>query len=61
MIHNCYAIVSNMSQYVTLHAGDIITTGAPGSTRSLKPGEVVEVEIPGIGVLSNPIAAYAGK
>ena len=57
MIHDCYAIVSNISQYCTLHPGDLITTGAPGSTRPLKPGEVVEVEIPGIGVLRNPIAA----
>jgi 2-keto-4-pentenoate hydratase/2-oxohepta-3-ene-1,7-dioic acid hydratase in catechol pathway len=41
----------------TLHPGDLITTGAPGATRPLTPGEVVEVEIPGIGVLRNPIAA----
>lgn len=61
MVHNCYAIVSNISQYCTLHPGDLITTGAPGSTRPLKPGEVVEVEIPGIGTLRNPILAYSGR
>ena len=60
MIHDCYAIVSNISQYCTLHPGDLITTGAPGSTRPLRPGEVVEVEIPGIGLLRNPIAAARG-
>ena len=57
MVHDCYTIVSNISQNCTLHPGDLITTGAPGGTRPLTPGEVVEVEIPGIGVLRNPIAA----
>jgi len=57
MVHNCYAIVSGISQFCTLHPGDLITTGAPGLTRGLNPGEVVEVEIPGIGTLRNPIVA----
>ena len=57
MVHNCYEIVSNISQYVTLNPGDMITTGAPGLTRALRPGEVVEVEIPEIGILRNPVAA----
>lgn len=57
MIHNCYEIVSRISRHMTLHPGDLITTGAPGLTRPLKDGEVIEVEIPEIGVLRNPIAA----
>ncbi|MEK7216693.1 MAG: fumarylacetoacetate hydrolase family protein, partial [Chloroflexota bacterium] len=55
MVHNCYEIVSNISQYVTLHPGALITTGAPGLTRPMKPGEVVEIEIPEIGILRNEI------
>ena len=49
------AIVSYISQYVTLEPGDIIFTGTPGSTSKLSPGDVVEVEIEGIGLLRNPV------
>ncbi len=54
------AIVSFVSQYVTLVPGDLIYTGTPGSTSALKPGDVVEVEIEGIGVLRNRVAAAEG-
>ncbi len=50
-------IVSYVSQYLTLLPGDVIYTGTPGSTRALKPGDVVEVEIEGIGVLRNTVGA----
>jgi 2-keto-4-pentenoate hydratase/2-oxohepta-3-ene-1,7-dioic acid hydratase in catechol pathway len=40
---------------VTLEPGDLIYTGTPGETFALKPGDVVEVEIEGIGVLRNPV------
>jgi 2-keto-4-pentenoate hydratase/2-oxohepta-3-ene-1,7-dioic acid hydratase in catechol pathway len=49
-------IVSYISQFVTLEPGDLIFTGTPGSTRKLNPGDVVEVEIEGIGVLQNPVS-----
>lgn len=49
------AIVSFASQHVTLHPGDVIYTGTPGSTTAMKPGDVVEVEIEGIGVLRNRV------
>jgi 2-keto-4-pentenoate hydratase/2-oxohepta-3-ene-1,7-dioic acid hydratase in catechol pathway len=42
---------------VTLEPGDLIFTGTPGTTTPLKPGDVVEVEIEGVGVLQNPVAA----
>ena len=57
MVHDCYAIVSGISRYATLHPGDIILTGAPGAVEQIKPGDVVEVEIPGIGCLRNPVTA----
>jgi 2-keto-4-pentenoate hydratase/2-oxohepta-3-ene-1,7-dioic acid hydratase in catechol pathway len=56
LIFDCPAIVSRISNWVTLLPGDIIYTGTPGSTRKLNPGDVVEVEIEGIGVLRNPVA-----
>jgi 2-keto-4-pentenoate hydratase/2-oxohepta-3-ene-1,7-dioic acid hydratase in catechol pathway len=50
-------IVSFISNYVTLTPGDVIYTGTPGSTRKMSPGDTVEVDIEGIGVLRNKIAA----
>jgi 2-keto-4-pentenoate hydratase/2-oxohepta-3-ene-1,7-dioic acid hydratase in catechol pathway len=56
-------IVSFLSQTVTLEPGDVIATGTPpgvGFARKppvfLKAGDVVEVEVDGLGVLSNPVA-----
>lgn len=49
------AIVSYISRWATLFPGDIIFTGTPGSTSKLNPGDVVEVDIEGIGVLRNPV------
>lgn len=56
LLFNIPAIVSFISQWVTLEAGDIIFTGTPGSTSKLNPGDVVDVEIEGIGTLTNPVA-----
>jgi len=50
------AIVSWISQYVTLTPGDVIYTGTPGHTSRMNEGDVVEVEIEGIGILRNRIA-----
>ena len=55
LIFECPTIVSWVSGWVTLEPGDVIYTGTPGSTRKLTPGDVVEVEIEGIGVLRNPV------
>jgi 2-keto-4-pentenoate hydratase/2-oxohepta-3-ene-1,7-dioic acid hydratase in catechol pathway len=57
-------LVSYVSNAFTLEAGDVILTGTPAGVGwgrdpkvSLKPGDVVEVEVEGIGVLQNPVAA----
>jgi len=55
LVFNCAAIVEWVTGWVTLMPGDLIFTGTPGSTKKLKPGDVVEVEIEGIGVLRNPV------
>ena len=56
LIFDCPSIVSWVSGWVTLMPGDVIYTGTPGSTRKLRGGDTVEVEIEGIGVLRNPVA-----
>ncbi len=55
LIFDCPTIVSWISGWVTLEPGDAIYTGTPGNTRRLTPGDVVEVEIEGIGLLTNPV------
>jgi 2-keto-4-pentenoate hydratase/2-oxohepta-3-ene-1,7-dioic acid hydratase in catechol pathway len=55
LIHDVAAMVSYISHFVTLHTGDLIYTGTPGKTSAIKPGDVCEVEIEGIGVLRNPV------
>ena len=55
LIFNSSEIVSYVSNYVTLEAGDMIFTGTPGSTSAMQPGDVVEVELEGVGVLQNTI------
>jgi 2-keto-4-pentenoate hydratase/2-oxohepta-3-ene-1,7-dioic acid hydratase in catechol pathway len=57
-------LIAYLSQVLTLEPGDLIFTGTPpgvGAARKppvfLKPGDVVEVEIEGLGVLRNPVVA----
>ena len=57
MIFDVPTAVSFISQAVTLEPGDLIFTGTAGTTTTLKDGDVVEVEIPGIGILRNPVEA----
>jgi 2-keto-4-pentenoate hydratase/2-oxohepta-3-ene-1,7-dioic acid hydratase in catechol pathway len=48
--------ISRMSQYMTLHPGDVVWMGTDGDPENMKDGDVVEVEVSGIGVLRNPVA-----
>jgi len=55
LIFDIPTIIEFTSKYVTLEPGDMIYTGTPGEPGEMKDGDVCEVEIEGIGVLSNPI------
>lgn len=55
LIHDIPTMISFISQYVTLHPGDLIFTGTPGQTEAMKPGDVVEVELEHVGILRNPV------
>lgn len=57
MIFTIPQMVSFISRHFTLVPGDIIATGTPSGVGPLVPGDVVEVEIAGIGALSNPVVA----
>jgi 2-keto-4-pentenoate hydratase/2-oxohepta-3-ene-1,7-dioic acid hydratase in catechol pathway len=52
-------LVSYLSQSITLRPGDLILTGTPSGIGPIAPGDVVEIEIEGIGILRNPIVAEA--
>ncbi len=50
-------LVAFTSQGITLEPGDCIYTGTPAGPTGLSPGDVIEIEVEGVGVLSNPVAA----
>jgi len=54
MIHTVAALVAYASQAFTLLPGDVILTGTPAGVGPVAPGQRVEIEIEGIGTLSNP-------
>lgn len=55
MIHSVKELVSYISHSFSLLPGDVILTGTPAGVGTLNPGDVVEVEIEGIGTLSNEL------
>lgn len=55
MLFDVETMVSYISQFITLFPGDVLYTGTPAQTRAMQPGDVVEVEIEGIGILRNPV------
>ncbi len=57
MLFGVAAYISAMSQYLTLYPGDVVWMGTEGAAKNMKPGDIVEVEISGIGTLRNPIVA----
>lgn len=50
-------LLSYISGIMTLEPGDLVLTGTPAGVGPLRPGDLVEVEIPGVGILSNPVVA----
>ena len=49
--------IEKITRYHTLQPGDVIWTGTEGATLNMYPGDVVEIEIEGIGTLRNSVAA----
>lgn len=55
MVHDPFALLSFISNVMTLLPGDLVATGTPEGVGPMKRGDWVEVEIAGIGVLRNPV------
>jgi 2-keto-4-pentenoate hydratase/2-oxohepta-3-ene-1,7-dioic acid hydratase in catechol pathway len=57
MVFGVPSLIAAISRIMTLVPGDIIATGTPEGVGPLLPGDVVEVEIPGVGSIRNPVRA----
>ena len=55
MLFSIPYLISWLSRHLTLHPGDVIATGTPPGVGPLQPGDLVEVNIPQIGTLANPV------
>ncbi len=58
MVHDVAALIAHVSAAFTLLPGDVILTGTPAGVGPVVAGQRVEVEIEGIGVLSNPFVRH---
>ena len=57
LIFSAAKLVSYLSDAMTLQPGDLIYTGTPGGVGAINPGDTVEIELSGIGVLRNTVVA----
>jgi len=57
LIFDVPTLIAFVTEHMTLEAGDVISTGTPSGVGNMNPGDEVEVEIEGIGVLRNPVIA----
>lgn len=55
MLVGPYALLAYISQVMTLEPGDVVSTGTPAGVGPVVAGDVVEVEVEGVGVLRNPV------
>jgi 2-keto-4-pentenoate hydratase/2-oxohepta-3-ene-1,7-dioic acid hydratase in catechol pathway len=55
LVFNAAYLVSYLSQVMTLLPGDVISTGTPAGVGPLVPGDEVEIEVEGIGILRNTV------
>jgi 2-keto-4-pentenoate hydratase/2-oxohepta-3-ene-1,7-dioic acid hydratase in catechol pathway len=61
MVFKVWDVVSFVSRVMTLETGDVIMTGTPAGVGPLSPGDVVEVEIEGIGTLENEVVSESAE
>ena len=61
LVYSIRRLVSYLSDAITLQPGDVIMTGTPSGVGPIKPGDVVEIEIPQVGILRNPVIAESDR
>lgn len=61
MLFPVAVLIEFISKHFTLEAGDLIATGTPSGVSPIVHGDVVEVEISGIGILRNPVVEEAKR
>ncbi|UXV17816.1 fumarylacetoacetate hydrolase family protein [Pseudomonas fluorescens] len=54
-------LIAEISEFMTLHPGDVLITGTPEGRVDVQPGDRVEVEISGVGRLANTVQAEAAR
>ncbi len=57
LIFSVPALIAEITQYMTLEAGDVISTGTTAGVGALSDGDTVEIEIEGIGVLEHEVTS----
>ena len=57
LIFDVPTLIEFVTRHMTLEVGDVISTGTPSGVGNLNPGDVVEIEIAGVGTLRNPVIA----
>ncbi|MDP2409263.1 MAG: fumarylacetoacetate hydrolase family protein [Pseudolabrys sp.] len=55
MIFDAPTYISEVSKYCTIYPGDVMWMGTDGVPENISPGDTVEIELTGIGTLSNPV------
>lgn len=57
MIYSIPRIIAHIARFMTLEPGDMILTGTPSGVGPVKPGDVMTVEVEGLGAIRNPVVA----
>jgi 2-keto-4-pentenoate hydratase/2-oxohepta-3-ene-1,7-dioic acid hydratase in catechol pathway len=55
MVFSIPSLLAYISRIMTLEPGDLVATGTPSGVGPLVPGDIVEIEIPGVSRVSNPV------
>jgi 2-keto-4-pentenoate hydratase/2-oxohepta-3-ene-1,7-dioic acid hydratase in catechol pathway len=61
MVFGVPEIIAYITSFATLLPGDVILTGTPEGVDTILPGQEVQIEVEGVGTLSNPVASSAGS
>jgi 2-keto-4-pentenoate hydratase/2-oxohepta-3-ene-1,7-dioic acid hydratase in catechol pathway len=56
MVFGIGELLAFVTRWITLEPGDVLLTGSPAGVGPMVPGDIVEVEISGIGTLRNTVA-----